>query len=1144
MSKFSIKFSIKKGVVALLLFSLSLVLVFFLKTDWFKKPAFLDEFFLNLSQKFNKIPQALAQEYLPYFFPRFPQRLIYLLSEINLLNEELVKTNEELNNLLSQSDCQFAISECLPKIFSGGTGCQPGKVLGIPYQNIKEIDEKKQEIADQIDSLFLLKELLKKEVEGGLPKELETLRPEVAEELRNNLEEVLAKNEEIILAAKENQNLYNQDYTKNCLASCQPGPVCGIKACAMLGTGPQKQIEIKAKVGVSLDDLKLGKVEIDKFSLALPDKMKFPSLGDIALTIPPQTLSVCFPLQSITVSVEPPSLATLPTLSFECPKLPWDLRLPELLIPKIPKEISIPSPSIPEIKWCPAIPEISGLEDLEKIRQELIAEDEQEIGKFKNKIDQAINQINEALESATEEEKKKLEKMKEELLQEYEKVKEEIPKEEKTPPTEFKTSGPPKEYQYQSPESTGLEFQDVSLSYQCGQTSGDEKVETGAETNWHFSTVSWLMENCASLPTMSSDWGLQEKAVNCYNPDKVIETINEECALIWQNYCSVDETGNPLGPEPPEICKKIRYGCSKDSEMAAGIQCHDLFKQEGLTIPPQCSYIPAYYNDELYYCLDPEYPILREKFCLHKDFDPVPVLKNKCQELKEKYPQEPPEACKILSLFTGQFETPNQEAYSGKGSSCPAQKLLNLPFGFGGGLGFNCSLGLPSLPKIVLPDIVIPDIILPEFGVPPFFKVKLPKIIFEDLILPDVELCDLNNCSNIFPSLYFKLLQLRLPSIDLSIPIPKLPGLDLRTRVDFPEINFSLPQINLFNLLLPELKLPEISLPSPKINFAITGIDLGPILDYIATFILNALDIPDFGGCLTFKIPSVFLSTVFPDYYFSFLKFPKLPKIPFCQDINQFCQEVKNSLGEGGWLKKAKEIENHFNKIIDKIQKELDKVSEAIEDVEGVIDEVFEETFGRAIYDSVVEQLAKQGLTLEDYINPKTEEIDLSKVPFPGVFPLKMADREGKEIGECLPVSTPQVEIILRIGNYQEKKTEKLSPFQYLIYVPVDIPSEISIPWPEKLKRINLINPLTYELPTIPLGVLNYEKEFPIKTFGFQPRTFAFDFGRVNEGDCLAEPPKGGNPFPIDQITSKINEIKNIKSAIDSASQTIIRILE
>ncbi len=1213
-----LKFLIQKKVIlVLLLFSLCLFLVFSVENDWLKKPAFLDGLNKNLIKKLNKVSQVLAQEYVPYFFPHFPQRLIYLLSNEKKLNEELIRLNEELKKEVEKSDCKFAFSECLPRITPGGTGCQSVRVLGSSYENSKKIEEKKEEIADRIDDLSFLKGVLEKEREsGGLPEEMKTLRKEVADELNENLEKTLNETEKIISAAMETLGFYNKDYTNNCIAQCSSGPVCGVRACAMLGTGPQKQIKIKANVEVGLDDLQLGEAGIDKFGLALPDKLNFPRLGDITITIPQQTLEVCFPLQPVTVSAQPPSFGNLPNLSFSCPTL--SLNLPQWPIPKLPSEFRIPFKGIPEIKWCPEVPE--GNVDSEQIRREQLAAIEREMEEFKNKINEKINEIDEKIREAPEETKNELRKNKEALQEEYERVKEKIPQRQETPPTEFETPSISKEHPYQSPKSKGLELRDVSLSYQCSQTSGEEKVTTKAETNWYFETLSWLMEKCANLPTMSNKWGLKEKVAGCYSPDKVVETIINECGNQWSGYCSKMYSTEDKWPKESNFPAICRYTCKPEKEnIAAAVQCQNLFKQEKLEIPSECRFVNAkvryVFYIPFYYC-PKDYPVLRPNdpyqavnhACLPENFNPTQALENKCQELKDKYPEpeKMPEPCKILPLLKGKIETPGSATYSGSKTSCPAQKIFNLPFGLGGGIGFNCPTGSPIPPKIVLPDIVIPDIILPEFSVPPFLRVKLPSIIIEDLILPDIELCDLNKCANIFPYLQFTSPRLNLPSLDLSVEVPQLPGLILRTRMGLPSFNFPLPRINLFNLLLPELKLPEIPLPLPKINFAITGIDLSAIFDYIFTFLLNALDIPDFGFCLNFQIPSTFLSIVFPDYYLSFGKFPEIPKIPFCDDIDKFCDKVKETMGKGGWQEKAKEIEKKFGEKIDKVQKELDKISGAVKKAEDAINEVFKDIYGPAIVNAIREELEKKGLSLEDYMNPETQEIDLSKIPFPGVFPIKATGRTGES--ECLLVPTPEVDIVLRIVNkkdhpeIKEVKIEKeLShpPYKFIIYVPVDIPVEIPLDWPKELKEINLdcdesachqcrsafLNEcqkkcqknssgepspdawlctvecyhkaytndgcknkcqkcLSYEIPPIPLSGLSYKKEIPIKTVGFQPRTFLFDFGKANEGDCLAEPPTGGNPFPLRDITEKLNVIKDIQSAIDSASQKIIKILQ
>ena len=556
-------------------------------------------------------------------------------------------------------------------------------------------------------------------------------------------------------------------------------------------------------------------------------------------------------------------------------------------------------------------------------------------------------------------------------------------------------------------------------------------------------------------------------------------------------------------------------------------ECINLFQEEEKSVPQKC-----YLN---IICSD-----LKEEVC-HATPQSVKnalnTLKNECEQLKNKYPQKPLEPCKFLPLFLNKLQPPSSTIYSPtKQSNCPAQKLLNTPFGFGGGIGLNCGLGLPSLPKITLPDIIIPDIILPRFGIPPFFEIKLPSIITEDLHLPDIDLCGLDKCANLFPSLNFNLLHLDLPSFDVSAPIPNL-NTQIEGRINFPRINFSLPSLNLFNFTAPEIALPKIPLPKPKFTFAITGIDTSAIFELISTFILNALDIPDFGGCLTLHIPSTFLSIIFPDYYLSFKKFPEIPKIPYCDDINGFCQDVKDSLGKNGWLKKAQEIEEIVNEKIDYVQKKLNESADISNpEVKKQINKIFEEYAG-----TISEKI-------KPYVNPATNSLDLDKVPldkvpFPGVFPI--GEGGEKKNRKCLPVPLPERNIILRLVTPENmpKDIVQKKGSDIIIYTPLNIPVEIPIPWPEKLKKIKPIHPIGYKIPKIPLSKISYEKEFPIEGPGFQPRTFSFDFG-PSAGDCVAKPPTGGNPIPISKIETEINKIKDIQSELENASQAIKNILE
>ena len=1072
---------------------------------------------------FRKIYRAFAQEVelrlVPYLFPRFPQRLIYLLGEGEKLSREIIKLNQELNESLEQNcDCANAISEC--RVVEGK--CIPVKVLGNVCNDLVKINDLKEEINDRIDNLALVREVLLREMKSGLKEELKTLAPELAQEIESKLNQFLEESENLIDRAVKNREIYSKDYTPRCKAECKAGPIFGVKNCARLGVGPQKSIQLKAKVGITLKDIEMGEVKIEKFGIALPEKLRFPTFGDITLSIPPQTLSVCFPFEKNQLTLQPPYFESLPTLSFTCPSLP-PLEFPQFKIPKLPKDIKIPLPSIPSIKSSLEQGDIPGLEESERIREELIRKAQEEIENFKKQIEESVNQINQLLQEAPEDlpedvkesTKEEFEKEKNEILEEYKKVEEEISKELKTPPVEFTTQGISKEHQYQSLESKGLETKFTS-SYQCAQTPGNYSVESSPWTNWYFEILSWLMEECTKFPGMSTRVGLANKAKDCYNPDKVVETIIKECESL-ERRCG-------LFIQLPEICQKIGYSCtdsgSRASEVGAAIQCQELFKQEALPVPSECEFVYSTFCPL-------GFTVLEQGICVRGNFNPISVLSNKCSELKDKGRENPPLPCKLLPLFKRSLENPAEEKYFSSRTKCPAQNLLNLPFGFGGGIGFSCPISIPTSPKIVLPDIVIPDITLPAFRVPPFFEIKLPKIIIEDIILPDLELCDLNKCANIFPDLNFRAPQLNLSTFDLNVPVPQIPNFSLLARVDFLPIVFSPPQINLFNLLLPELSLPEISLPSPQVTFAITGIDLSPIFDLIFTFIINALGSPDYGFCLDYRIHKTFLSIVFPDYYVSFDKFlgkyaEKIPswEIPFCKDINNFCEKIRNGLGQGGWRTKAKDIESVLNGVIGKIQRELDEGKKEIEEeTKKALTQVFQQEYGEIIYRVINEELMRRGLSFEEYIKNQKEK-------------------------ECFLVPLPERKIIIKLGNFATKRVEKKNN-QTLIYIPLNISNEIPIPWPERLKeKITLQNPISYALPKYPLSALNYEKEFTIKGPGFQPKSFSIDFGKINQGDCNIQPPSGENPFPLDQIRAKIEEMRDIESKINESYQTVKKFLE
>lgn len=1054
-----------------------------------------------------------------YFFPTYPQRLMYLAAEISQAGDELTALNEGLVSETEKCDCKFALSQCVKKGLGISSSCQAGSqsVFGDPCANREKIDEKRAEITEKNDQISHLRNLLQKEMETGLERELLTLRPEVAQELKSNLTTILEESENIISPSVINLGLLKVKSTGNCSAVCELGPVCGIKACLAVGTGEQKQITLNFRVGVALEDLKLGKIGIKNINLGLPEEIQLPEIEDSAITIPAQEVMISFPqktlseleaskildLSSATIDLSPQlSLNQPEPIKLSCPKLSF-LKAPELpSLPQLPEEIKIPSLKIPEVKFCPKLPGLSQIPSIPGIENvgEIIGKFEDEIKKIEEQIKTVTNVV----------EKNKLNKEAEQLKAESEKIKQgaKIP-EVKTPELKIPTPEIPKKFtELKLPEikSPGIELPQLGLSssYQClfgSQEGGTDGSVEATDPRWYFQSFSFLSETCQAFSDMKGLLGLMEKAKDCFDPEKLPKIIPQECDLLWSDHC---DTENP-GPEPPEICKDIRYSCEFDKEtdkkLAAATQCQNLFEQEGKVTPSSCEF-SIHSNDKSYVEYSP-------------DFNPVATLKDKCEKLKTSGRNDPPEICKILPLFTGSIGASYLEEYSTSKTSCPAQKIGDFPSGFGG-IQLSCPLALPTLPKISFPEIIIPDVKLPEFNIPPFIKIKLPSFIFEDLVLPDLNLCNLDECQSIFPDLDFSLPSLNLPSLSPSLKIPdldilfkglpiKIPLPDIKLSIQLPSVLFNLPQLNLGNLLMPELEIPEFSLPKPKITFAFTGIDLSAIFDYIITFILNALGVPDFSLCINFQISSTFLSIVFPDYYISWLDFPEIPAIPFCTDANQFCRNLKSSLAEV--INKVKEIEKIFDQFVQtKIQSQLDKLAQTINNEMTKQANFILEEYSQIIRMAVKERMAEVEKNIGAYIDPVDQKLKIPPI---------IKTLPGRKID--LPIS---------------KATDLIG-------------TSISIPWPEDLKKIKLTTPLTYELPTIPLDKLSFQKDIPLKGPGFQSRTLSIDLGNLGgSGDCLSDSPTGGNPLPVSQFKQNLGNIISLKVELQKTSKKIIDILE
>lgn len=594
-------------------------------------------------------------------------------------------------------------------------------------------------------------------------------------------------------------------------------------------------------------------------------------------------------------------------------------------------------------------------------------------------------------------------------------------------------------------------------------TVEEESVDY-VDVEWYFQTFSWLSEKCQELPGMKDEQGIPtEKIEKCFDQENVHLTIIQECDDFWANY-------NPESPPPiPPICNALGLSSS-----ATQIQqeCQNLFEQEGESAPSNCN---------------------------------LSVLKEKCEQLKDEGMEETPEPCKFLPLFTGQFPSPDSYEFSGSPQFSPAQTIADFPLSM-----LGCPASPPTLPKIIFPKIIIPDIKLPHIKFWPFFDIKLPNFIFEDLILPDLDLCDLDNCANIFPDLKFQLPYLDIPQIIVpSIQLPDisanisgygvikvpLPRVEL-SEIEYPVISLNfLQSFNLGNLITPELELPRIELPRPKVHFAFKSLNID-FLNILLGLIGQFLPIPS--GCIGFDFHIIPLSIIFPDFYFTWPAFPRIPEIPFCENINDFCQKAKTNLKEV--TDKVKEIENLANTTFqNEIQAKLNLAAQEI---------------NQTLANAIGEQLNQRSQTIIDEIE---KHIQLNAKIEAGVLKIPPLSIEMPDI-EVPGISLSEI---------------------------TGLPDKITIPWPESLKKIILEKEITYKLPTISLDKLSYEKEISIKIPGFQMPSLTVTLGSLlNYPSCESQPPSGSNPCPTGQIQQKLEEIKQVKGEIEETSKKIIYILE
>ncbi len=631
--------------------------------------------------------------------------------------------------------------------------------------------------------------------------------------------------------------------------------------------------------------------------------------------------------------------------------------------------------------------------------------------------------------------------------------------------------------------------------YSGQEKKGEEsQPEHYIDVAWYFQTFSWLSKKCQDIREMKGDFNMPN--FKCFNINNVHLTIIKACDSAWVKYlsCRNDAETRNNCYKPAGICLAI--GPSKEAlsslsnpvcdwtppcnrKEAEKIQCQNLFQSLKEKAPGSCG---------------------------------LTALEKKCSELRKKKVKDAPEPCKYLPLFTRKYGLPDSDNYSPSSGHCSPQSVtdnsgLTLSGNSAGISGeLNAPLPIPKIPTLKLPDIKIPDLILPEFSFMPFFKIKLPSFIFEDLHFPELTLCNLDSCRNIIPPIFLHIPypHLSIPGIDIPpIPIPGMSaGYKIKIgKIEFPPIPIPMPSIDLRNLISAKLDLPGIQLPMPKIIIRLTGIDI-PVFDLLLGLISSIIHIPT--GCIALNFHLIPIIIGFPDFYFYWPKFPKIPDL--CNNkyisVNKFCTNIKNKLDEKLDIDKVQskidEISNIINEEIeDNIQKYLDAAADD-----------FNEEIAKAV-SAYVQKFAE----VKERIKEKIENGKKNKVIE------KILSLKGKEIS--IPMD--------KINNELAK-----------------IPNEIPLHWPQKLKeKMKDLIDFDYQLPTIPLEGLSWKKKKEIPLFGLQVPHFNIIldvFGRYPS--CKGKSPSGGNPYPLDKIKANIESIKKTSQEVDTYSEEIINVLE
>ncbi len=615
-----------------------------------------------------------------------------------------------------------------------------------------------------------------------------------------------------------------------------------------------------------------------------------------------------------------------------------------------------------------------------------------------------------------------------------------------------------------------------SSQYSC--QDGEKNSVSYVDIGWYAQTFSWLSEKCQALPAMKNNMGMpiEEKYKQCFDEKSVQTTINNECDAIWSDYNRCLNKIFAHCDRPTETCWDIKQSGTGKRLGVERSQCSVLFQGQNEPVPTECN------------------------------SNPIETLKNKCEAIKKSGEETIPEPCLYIPIFTGGAmpDLSTQYFQSDKNTCDPQIISDNSLFSAGANCGISASLNRDiATPQIKLPGVKIPDIRLPSFSFMPFLKVKLPNFIFEDLAFPDMDLCNINDCMDTLSggfNLNVPMPTLRIPNIELPPIYASLgiPGVDAKIKIEmdkmrFPEIQMPMPEFDLLKFASPKITLPKISTPLPQIKVEFKGVKIN-LPNLLLGLIGSIFNIP--GGCIGFGfgLSGLPLEIIFPDYYFYWPKFPRIPNL--CENANLFCRQLKNSLDEAIGDKMSALANATNSPIQSGIQQQLDQIST-----------IYQTVITRAVSDKMNEIKNTIEITARNITVYKNGMVSIPRTTIPLGW-----------------ITVPMNGINSELSQ---------------------IPLEIRFNWPSELKELSLTNTVSYQLPSIPLDDLNFSKDVKLKLPGLQLPSFSFGLNFSDDYvDIAGQPPDGGNPYPIDELNSNIETITEKSNEITDASDNISNVLK